>query len=42
MSVSIRSYREEGVHYGDRRKVSDFLVHINHEKMAAPHYLWGR
>lgn len=42
MAVEIRPYREGLENDGDKRAVCDFLIRINREKIASPHYLWAR
>lgn len=42
MSVRIRNYTDEAGYSEDFKKICDFLIRINHEKVIAPSCLWAR
>ncbi len=42
MCVKIRSYTKEARYSDDFKKICEFLIRINHDKVITPNYLWAR
>lgn len=42
MSIQIRNYTNETGYSDDYKKICNFLIRINHEKVIAPNCLWAR
>ena len=42
MCVKIRSYTKEAGYSDDFKRICEFLIRINHDKVITPNYLWAR